>query len=165
MYLNLTARDDWSSTLPASHLSYFYRSINGSLILTQALGIESDILNYAKPRDAIKTSFEQYGISSSQYATNIAQQNVQYNPSDFKKSIGEQKWIALFGQGLEAFTEWRRLDYPQLSPAVAGTLEGKMPLRFFYPGNEQSLNGKSYQTAIAKQGADELTTRLWFDVQ
>lgn len=49
-YLNLTARNDWSSTLPASHLSYFYPSINGSFILTQALGIESDILSYAKLR-------------------------------------------------------------------------------------------------------------------
>ncbi len=49
-YLNLTARNDWSSTLPTSHLSYFYPSINGSLILTQALGIESDILSYAKLR-------------------------------------------------------------------------------------------------------------------
>ncbi|MDB5131701.1 MAG: hypothetical protein JWR02_1450, partial [Mucilaginibacter sp.] len=43
------------------------------------------------------------------------------------------KWIALFGQGLEAFAEWRRLDYPQLQPAVAGTLNGKLPVRFIYP--------------------------------
>lgn len=49
-YLNLTARNDWSSTLPASHLSYFYPSVNGSLIVTRALRIESEILNYAKLR-------------------------------------------------------------------------------------------------------------------
>ena len=29
---------------------------------------------------------------------------------------------------------------------------------------EQSLNGKQYQIAISHQGADEITTRLWFDV-
>ncbi len=115
--------------------------------------------------DAIRASFDQYGISSSQFTTYAVQQNVQYDPADFKKSIGNQKWIALFGQGLEAFAEWRRLDYPQLNPAVAGTLEGKMPLRFLYPGNEQSLNGKNYHAAIGQQGADVLTTRLWFDVQ
>jgi hypothetical protein len=70
----------------------------------------------------------------------------------------------LFGQGLEAFAEWRRLDYPQLQPAVAGTLGGKIPVRFIYPGTEQSLNGASYNAAVASQGADALTTKLWFDV-
>lgn len=49
-FLNLTARNDWSSTLPVANLSYFYPSVNGSLILTQALGIQSDVLNYAKIR-------------------------------------------------------------------------------------------------------------------
>jgi hypothetical protein len=69
----------------------------------------------------------------------------------------------LFGQGLEAFAEWRRLDYPQLAPAVAGVLDGKIPVRFIYPGTEQSLNGQNYKAAVASQGADLLTTKLWFD--
>jgi hypothetical protein len=89
---------------------------------------------------------------------------VQYDASNYKKSIGEQKWLALFGQGLEGWTEWRRLDYPQLQPAVAGTLNGKIPVRFIYPGTEQSLNKTNYQSAVAAQGADALTTKLWFDV-
>ncbi|MCS3253603.1 SusD/RagB family nutrient-binding outer membrane lipoprotein [Bacteroides ovatus] len=41
---------------------------------------------------------------------------------------------------------------------------GELPRRFFYPVTEQSLNGKQYQIAISHQGADEITTRLWFDV-
>jgi len=94
----------------------------------------------------------------------LTQTSIQYDPGNFKKSIGEQKWIALFGQGTEAFAEWRRLDYPQLQPAVAGNLDGKMPLRFIYPGTEQSLNGKSYKEAVADQGPDVLTTKLWYDV-
>ena len=79
-------------------------------------------------------------------------------------SIGNQKWIAFFGQGLEAFAEWRRLDYPQLQPAVAGVLNGKLPLRFIYPGTEQSLNGQNYKAAVSNKGVDMLTTKLWFDV-
>ena len=90
---------------------------------------------------AIKASLKQYNISDDNVATYLAQAAVQYDNNNFKKSIGEQKWIALFGQGLEAFAEWRRLDYPQLQPAVAGVLNGKIPLRFIYPGTEQSLNG------------------------
>jgi hypothetical protein len=113
---------------------------------------------------AIKASLGQYNISQSDATAYLAQSSVQYDATNWKKSIGEQKWIALYGQVLEAFAEWRRLDYPQLSPAVAGVLNGKIPMRFIYPGTEQSLNGNNYKTAVADQGADLLTTKLWFDV-
>ena len=49
-FINLTGRNDWSSTLPAANLSYFYPSVNGSLVLSEALGIKSDLLTYAKLR-------------------------------------------------------------------------------------------------------------------
>lgn len=114
--------------------------------------------------EAIRASLKQYKISDQQADQYLAQPSVQYDASNFKKSIGEQKWIALFGQGLEAFAEWRRLDYPELTAPLAGVLSGQIPLRFIYPGTEQSLNGKSYRNAVSNQGADLLTTKLWFDV-
>jgi len=49
-YLNLTARNDWSSTLPPQNRSYFYPSVNASLILTEAFDIKGDVLNFAKLR-------------------------------------------------------------------------------------------------------------------
>lgn len=49
-FVNLTARNDWSSTLPEQNLSYFYPSVNASLILTEAFDIKSDVLSYAKLR-------------------------------------------------------------------------------------------------------------------
>ncbi|NQX40022.1 Starch-binding associating with outer membrane [Pedobacter steynii] len=116
-------------------------------------------------KQAIEVSLQQYGVGTAAIATYTQSAAVQYEPANFRKSIGNQKWIALFGQGLEAFAEWRRLDYPELVPAVAGVLGGKLPLRFIYPGQEQSLNGKNYQQAVARQGADLLTTRLWFDIK
>jgi hypothetical protein len=113
---------------------------------------------------AIKASFNQYAITDNTVITNYtAQATVKYNAANFKKSIGDQKWIALFGQGLEAFAEWRRLDYPQLVAGAAGTLDGKIPVRFIYPGSEQALNGDSYKKAIIDQGTDNLLTKLWFD--
>jgi hypothetical protein len=115
-------------------------------------------------KQAITASLKQYGISDADAATYTALPTVQYDAGNYKKAIGDQKWIALFGQGLEAFAEWRRLDYPLLQPAVAGALNGKIPVRFIYPGTEQSLNGKNYSAAIANQGTDALTTKLWFDV-
>lgn len=116
-------------------------------------------------KQAILASLDQYNISDADATAYVNSADVKYDAANFKKSIGDQKWIALFGQGLEAYAEWRRLDYPQLQPAVAGVLNGQIPLRFIYPGTEQSLNGKSYQEAVSDQGADVLTTRLWFDVK
>jgi TonB-linked SusC/RagA family outer membrane protein len=49
-FLNLTGRNDWSSTLPASSLSYFYPSVNGSLVLSEALDLKSNTLSYLKVR-------------------------------------------------------------------------------------------------------------------
>lgn len=113
---------------------------------------------------AIKASLKQYGISETDVNAYLSKAEVQYDATNFRRSIGEQKWIALYGQGLEAFAEWRRLDYPQLTPAVAGVLNNQIPVRFIYPGTEQSLNGANYKKAVARQGADLLTTKLWFDV-
>lgn len=49
-FINLTARNDWSSTLPEQNLSYFYPSVNASVVLTDALHIKSNVLSYAKVR-------------------------------------------------------------------------------------------------------------------
>lgn len=113
---------------------------------------------------AITASFEQYGLNAALATAYLQRADVRYDASDYKKSIGNQKWIALFGQGLEAFAEWRRLDYPVLTPAAAGALGGKIPQRFIYPGTEQSLNPDHYKAAVSHQGTDALTTKLWFDV-
>ncbi|MFC0181650.1 outer membrane beta-barrel protein [Pseudarcicella hirudinis] len=48
--MNLTARNDWSSTLPAGNNSYFYPSVNASIVLTDAFDIKSDVLSFAKIR-------------------------------------------------------------------------------------------------------------------
>jgi hypothetical protein len=115
-------------------------------------------------QQAIRASFRQYNLGEAAANTYLAQPAAQYDNSNFKKSIGEQKWIALFGQGLEAWAERRRLDYPVLTASVNTVLNGQIPVRFIYPGTEQSLNGASYKAAVAHQGPDLLTTKLWFDV-
>lgn len=114
---------------------------------------------------AVLASLAQYGITDTTVTNKyLGQATVKYDAGNYKKSVGEQKWIALFGQGLEAFAEWRRLDYPQLVAPVAGNLpDEKMPVRFVYPGSEQSLNGANYTKAVEHQGEDKVTTKLWFD--
>ncbi len=49
-FLNLTLRNDHSSTLPTQHSSYFYPAVTGSFVFTDALGIDPDIMNFGKVR-------------------------------------------------------------------------------------------------------------------
>jgi TonB-linked SusC/RagA family outer membrane protein len=51
-YLNLdvTGRNDWSSTLPADNRSYFYPSVSSAFVFTDAFGIESSFLSSGKLR-------------------------------------------------------------------------------------------------------------------
>ena len=51
-FLNLTARNDWSSTLPQDNNSFFYPAASVSVILSEALGFQSDFLNFLKIRAA-----------------------------------------------------------------------------------------------------------------
>ncbi|GAA3602633.1 SusC/RagA family TonB-linked outer membrane protein [Flavivirga amylovorans] len=50
LFLNGTGRNDWSSTLPLDNRSYFYPSASLSLIVTEALKLDSNTLTFAKLR-------------------------------------------------------------------------------------------------------------------
>ncbi|WP_131537413.1 SusD/RagB family nutrient-binding outer membrane lipoprotein [Pedobacter nototheniae] len=149
------------SIAPAVILSYSESLFDRAEAAQRGFSTEDAVSLYNK---AITASLQYYSVGATAIQTYLAQPAVQYDATNYRKSIGDQKWIALYGQGLEAFAEWRRLDYPQLQPAVAGVLDGKIPVRFIYPGGEQSLNKNNYTEAVSKQGPDILTTKLWFDV-
>lgn len=81
------------------------------------------------------------------------------------ETIALQKWIALYGQGLQAWFEWRRLDHPPLEPGPEAVLN-EVPKRLFYPFAEQSVNPSNYGAAVDMlDGPDNLTTRVWWDTQ
>ena len=120
-------------------------------------------------KKAIKASFDQWDLSQKAYDNYIAQTSVQYDAGNWKKSIGEQKWIALFLQGDEAWSEWRRLDYPKLSaPADDLNPNGGIPVRMGYPDFEENLNKENYKKAVRldnlrSKADDHLSTRVWWD--
>ncbi|SEI66224.1 TonB-linked outer membrane protein, SusC/RagA family [Dyadobacter sp. SG02] len=53
LFLDLTARNDWSSTLPANNRSYFYPSAAVSAIVTDIFDIKSSVLSFAKLRAGV----------------------------------------------------------------------------------------------------------------
>ena len=87
------------------------------------------------------------------------------NPYVDLSSIAYEKWVAAFPSGYEAWSEWRRFDSPTLTPAVdAQNTSGNIPVRHAYPQTETELNATNYDAAVAAQGADNLDTKLWWDV-
>ncbi|MGR3811857.1 SusC/RagA family TonB-linked outer membrane protein [Jiulongibacter sp. NS-SX5] len=63
LFLDLTARNDWSSTLPAGNNSYFYPSASLSAVLTDLMSINSSVLSFAK----LRGSWAQVGNDASPY--------------------------------------------------------------------------------------------------
>lgn len=93
--------------------------------------------------------------------------NVAGSFDDQMKQIHTQFWIALLLDEQEAYANWRRTGYPQLTPVnyPANATNGTIPRRFPYSQPEAGLNAVNYNAAVARQGADVLTTRIWWDKQ
>lgn len=50
IYLGVTGRNEWSSTLPIQNRSYFYPGVNAAFVFTDAFNITSNVLSYGKLR-------------------------------------------------------------------------------------------------------------------
>jgi len=80
------------------------------------------------------------------------------------QKIAEQRYIANFDLGLEAWFEWRRTGFPVLIPAVEGANEGKIPIRVPYPSDEAATNPTQLAAGVVLLGgADGLNTPVWWD--
>lgn len=65
VYLSVTGRNDWSSTLPLENRSFFYPSVSGSFVFTELME-PSNILSFGK----IRASWAQVGKDAPAYQTN-----------------------------------------------------------------------------------------------
>lgn len=110
----------------------------------------------------ITASIVYWGGTEAEAAAYIAQPLVSYNPADWKQKIGVQKWLALYNRGFEAWSSWRKLEYPNL--ANAGESGLPVPLRFTYPTSEAFLNGDNLAAAQSAIGGDEQQTPVFWDV-
>ncbi|KPL11006.1 MAG: hypothetical protein AMS26_20940 [Bacteroides sp. SM23_62] len=63
LFLDVTARNDWSSTLPKENWSYFYPSVGLTWIVTEMLGITSNTLSFAK----LRASYAEVGNDTDPY--------------------------------------------------------------------------------------------------
>ncbi len=115
--------------------------------------------------DAIRASMEQYGIATTAIDAYLAQPRVVYaTGAAGLTQIAYQKWVSLFLQGMEGWTEVRRTGVPALVPGPNAVLT-KIPERLPYSDNEAVLNKANLDAAVAAQhfsSSTDLTTPLWF---
>jgi hypothetical protein len=135
-----------------------YSELN--FILAEA-ALDGDISGDAEAyfQEGIKASYDYYNLQpSSEFLSKVG--------AATKENILEQKWIALFGQGIEAWTEYRRTGFPVLpakDPRAIFENDGVLPTRLPYPTTEYSLNRTSLDGGIAKNsGDDNMKTKLWW---
>lgn len=117
-------------------------------------------------RQAITAAMQVYGIPQAEIDAYLAQPRVVYKGGAAgMEQIALQKWLALYDQGIEAWTEWRRTGLPRLTPAVANENAGRIPLRLPYPVSEAAVNEPNLNAAIERQGGATINNRLWWDVR
>jgi hypothetical protein len=150
--------------------------------------------NYEK---GIYTSFQQYNVTSGYnnyihnntltpnpyydphnstnnvYKTDVhlSRITIQWEPnsSDNLERIITQKWIAIFPDGQEAWSEFRRTGYPRLFPVVVNNSGGRIStdsfirriplIQFEYATNIAGVN----RALLSLKGPDNGGTRVWWD--
>lgn len=122
VFLDVTGRNDWSSTLPAQNNSYFYPSVSLSTVLTDVLKIKSGPLSFAK----IRANWAQVGSDTDPYQL--------FNTIPFNQDWGDVK---------RATIEFN-LKNNFLKPEIATSYEFGGDLRFF--SNRLGLDVTWYKT-------------------
>ena len=147
----------------------------------------------------IEMSFEENGIASSEVAdymssglkpsaysfhlTNpsvnvdapaLTQSTTEWTGTDEEKleKIMIQKWIALYPNGQEAWTEYRRTGYPKLHSVVTNYSNGEVDSevgirRMRFPTNKstsaEDIANLESARKLLRGGLDKAGTRLWWD--
>ncbi|AQX86150.1 SusD/RagB family nutrient-binding outer membrane lipoprotein [Elizabethkingia bruuniana] len=109
---------------------------------------------------AITESMTEYGVDATKAAAYIASRP--YDATNWKKSIGEESWIAMYNRAFAAWNFMRRLDNPILKNPTNSNTKG-VPVRMIYSSDEYTQNEKNVRAAAAKIGGDDVTTKLFWD--
>ena len=113
----------------------------------------------------IQASMAQWGVTdATAIAAFLVRPGIAYTPGTAGLAqIALQKWIALFTDGVEAWAEWRRTCVPStVIPGPDATIS-TVPRRYEYSIREASVNSANMDAAVARQGADDFTTRMYWD--
>ncbi|GAA0194471.1 SusC/RagA family TonB-linked outer membrane protein [Fulvivirga kasyanovii] len=121
LFLNITGRNDWNSTLPKDNQSYFYPGVSASAVLTDAFDLKSNILSYAK----LRAGWAQVGGYSDPFTLQFT-------------FIPQTDIFQLFGvdnsypfNGIPGFAGTNQIPNSELEPEITSTFEVGTELQFF----------------------------------
>jgi len=138
LFLNVTGRNDWSSTLPVSNNSYFYPSASVSFVLSEAFQnwgiVKNDILSYAK----IRANFANVGSDEDPYQLAFT-----YNPLTQATDIYTFNILYPIG-GASAFGATNVLPPTNLKPQQQTSYELGAEMKFL--GGRLGLDFTYYKT-------------------
>ncbi|MBS1603383.1 MAG: SusC/RagA family TonB-linked outer membrane protein [Bacteroidetes bacterium] len=126
LFLDLSARNDWSSTLPVNNCSFFYPSATGSFVFTNFLPRNS-IISYGK----LRASVAQVG-----------------NSAPFGALLNTYGGSVLF-LGTPYITYTNRLTNPNLKPEQTVSTEAGLDLNLFH--DRIVFTGTVYRSAATNQ--------------
>jgi len=134
IFLDVTARNDWSSTLPAESNSYFYPSASLSVLLSDILGLpQSGKISYVKLRG------------------NLSQVGQDVSPYSLFNVVNLTSW-----DNQNIANQESSLKNNKLKPEISTSAEIGADLRFF--GGRLGLDFTYYNTQIKNQVMNISTT-------
>jgi TonB-linked SusC/RagA family outer membrane protein len=120
-YITATGRNDWSSTFSANNNSFFYPSISGSFIFTEAFpSIKNNVITYGK----IRANIAQVGRTAPVYAT-----DTYFNSANPGNGFGPNVLFPFLGQ--QGFSLSNASGNPEIKPEFTTTQEIGTELRLW----------------------------------
>ncbi len=124
-------------------------------------------------QEGIRQAMLLWSVSDADISTYLAEEEMAtLSGSDDEKleKIATQRWIAAYTDGFEAWAIVRDMGYPSvLADGVSdsdiyglGDINGKYPQRMRYGTSAANNNGTNYSAAVAVQGEDTQSTKLWW---
>ena len=145
LFLGLSARNDWSSTLPSSNRSFFYPAVNLGFVFTDLLGLKDNpYFNYGK----LRANVAQVGNDADPYQTLTV-----FTPTLATNGYtgGDLQFPLQTPSGsIVAFSQSNSVPgKTPLQPEITKSLELGTELRFF--GNRLTTDVSVYDTRSTKQ--------------
>ena len=120
LFLELTGRVDKSSTLPSSNNTYFYPSVSGGFVFTDAFNLKTDLFSYGK----IRAAYARVGKDADPYSLDSRT----YGPASYGNNVG----LFNFPYGsVVGFAPTGRIGNPGLKPELTYAYEFGLNLGFF----------------------------------
>lgn len=147
--------------------SYYKAGVEASFKQHGVSGADSYLKSEAVPADYVNAVNPAHNIKAVNFLS------PKWNEGDSNETklerIIDQKYIALYPDGFEAWTELRRTGYPKLYPAIKNSSGGVLGdndvvRRSPYPQSVVETDASGYQQAVGFLGGkDDAATRLWWD--